>query len=411
MDKNQKIQIESILETSILGGKRRFIICPYGVMGRYVKSVLWEKYDIEPYAIIDNFSKEDGVWNVDELKKHEIPDDVFVILISVFIEIQSGFQKMLMPYFPKEKIINVLGKNNESCLEENKSEDVKLKESLEKGHEIIRNIATDRNKLYFMYSEHNGDIIAASSLMESAKRVYGYAQAVFVCLKRHRDIAKMFDAFDEVVEVSTEEMNHIRCVASHFGYMWGENYILGNTNHLHRCWMVYDNFLDAFKLTILQIPEKCKPSRLSNQIFTRSKEELKRIYGKMVMIAPYANSFANFPLEFWQLIVSELGNKGYGVLCNVFGKEQEIPGTTRLEKGLAETLEISYGCAGVISNRSGFSDLVAFNYDVPHVVIYPDEKMSSYWDISVFGSEKTYKVEWKEAYRDLAKQIVERLLL
>ncbi len=410
-DYENKEMIEKQLDKLIGEGKRTLIICPYGDLGRYACQILKNKYNIEPYAIVDNFSKEEGVWNVDEFKLQDIPENSYVIICSVFPEIQDGFKRILATHIAEDHICNILDKSGVDYADTSAYAKAELAQRLESGHVIIKNITRDKNKLYFLFSYQNGDIIAAASLMESAKRVYGYGQGVFVCLRRHRDIAKMFDAFDEVIEVSTTEMNDIRCVGSQFGYMWGENYILGNKKHLHRCFMIYDNFLDTFKLAIMQIPEKCKPSKLSDKIFTKSKEELKKIYGRSVLIAPYANSFANFPVEFWELIIRELKIKGYNVLCNLFGEEKELPGTVRLEKGLAETLEISYGCAGIISNRSGFSDLIAFNYDVPHVVIYPSEKMASFWDISIYGSDKTYKAVWNESYSELAERVLNLLAL
>lgn len=90
---------------------------------------------------------------------------------------------------------------------------------------------------------------------------------VLVCKKRHAEIAEVFDGITESLVVTEEEMSCIIASGMAYERMFGENYILGNIPLLERCWRMYDNRLDVFKLAILQIPQSCKPEKVSSSLF------------------------------------------------------------------------------------------------------------------------------------------------
>lgn len=81
-------------------------------------------------------------------------------------------------------------------------------------------------------------------------------------------------------------------------------------------------------------------------------------------------------------------NSGFQVYTNVYGDEKEIPGTERLEVSIREAFQIVRYSAGVVSYRSGFSDILAFQPELPHVVINPDAHIMSFDDCSVLGNAK-----------------------
>lgn len=395
----QKEKLHSEIECLVKSGERKFAICPFGEFGKYVKFILNDKFQIQEERVFDNYKTGEGIYSVESLEAQPLDADTIFLVTVEFPELQKGLRNLLLQYVPPERIVTLLERKVDSGSVEKQ---LKYKEE---GRQIIREIAADPDKLYLFFFGANGDVLAAASLMAHVKKLHGFARAALVCLGKHRDFAEMFEAFDEAIIVPKSTSEKIWSCAKSYEDMYGENYILGNIHLLDKIWALYDNRLDPFKLAILQIPQYCQPARVSPDFITTPVEELKAKWNKCILLAPYANTFGRYPDKFWELLVKELKDKGYQIYCNVFGTENEIKGTIRFEASFREAFAMSMGADGVISNRSGFSDVIALNLDVKHVVINPTESRAKYEDIGIYGSKKIVNLVWTEEFEPLVSEI------
>ena len=400
MLKKQKEKLHSEVEYLVRSGKRKFAICPFGEFGEYVKSILNGEYEIQEERVFDNFREGEGIYPVESLKDQPLNTDTIILITVDSGELQRGLRKLLLRYVPSERIVTLFERKVDSGSVE------RHLESQEEGWQSIKEIAADPDKFYLFYSGPNGDVLAVASLAGHVKKMHGYASAALVCLEKHRDFVEMFDAIDAAIIVPRKTMGKILSCAMSYGGMYGKNYILGNIPLLGKTWALYDNRLDVFKLAILQIPQYCKPAQLSPKFITTPVEELKAKWHKCILIAPYANTFDLLPEKFWELLVEKLNDKGYHIYCNVFGAEHEIKGTIRFEASFRDAFEMSMGAAGVVSNRSGFSDVIALNHEVKHVVINPDESRAKFDDVGIYGSKKIVNLVWADEYEALVNEIV-----
>ena len=94
------------------------------------------------------------------------------------------------------------------------------------------------------------------------------------------------------------------------------------------------------------------------------------------------------------------------VYTNVAGNEMPLDGTKRLQVSLQDTFCICSYCRGLISYRSGFTDVMAFNHKVRHVVINPGEAELEYNDITIFGSNRVLNVVYDDRDESLIRDIL-----
>ena len=100
---------------------------------------------------------------------------------------------------------------------------------------------------------------------------------------------------------------------------------------------------------------------------------------------------------------------GFQVYTNVYGQEEEVPGTKPLKVTIREAYQIAQYSAGVVSYRSGFSDILALQPELHHVVINPDDRAMRFDDCSVLGNAKKLLnvVYDPDAEEELIRQIVD----
>ncbi len=79
--------------------------------------------------------------------------------------------------------------------------------------------------------------------------------------------------------------------------------------------------------------------------------------GKSIILAPYANSVSELPLQFWEILAEGLRKLGYFVFTNTAGKQKPVKGTKKIEIPL-EQIGIYLEYAGYfIALRSGLCDI------------------------------------------------------
>ena len=91
--------------------------------------------------------------------------------------------------------------------------------------------------------------------------------------------------------------------------------------------------------------------------------------GKSIILAPYANSVSELPLQFWNILAERLRKLGYFVFTNTAGKQKPVKGTKKIDIPL-EQIGIYLEYAGYfIALRSGLCD-IAGHSRCKQIIIY-----------------------------------------
>jgi FkbM family methyltransferase len=104
---NEWENVELELNKIVLSKKERFIIFPYGEIGRKVKGWLNNKYHLREELILDNNVSQDGCETVQYLQSHNIDDDVYILFCSAYRELRE----CLFEYVGKDKVIDLVHPN------------------------------------------------------------------------------------------------------------------------------------------------------------------------------------------------------------------------------------------------------------------------------------------------------------
>lgn len=107
------MNLEDILEKLELItriNEKKVIIYPYGDIGRKIKKILNDKYQIHEMAIVDDgISKENDNIMSSNYFREVSNDDVVVILASDNVRIYGDLRENLRKYIPSEKVVDLFG--------------------------------------------------------------------------------------------------------------------------------------------------------------------------------------------------------------------------------------------------------------------------------------------------------------
>lgn len=92
----------------------------------------------------------------------------------------------------------------------------------------------------------------------------------------------------------------------------------------------------------------------------------------LILIAPEADSCPTFPNSYWEKVIEKYRMLGYDVLTNAKSEKNSIRGTKFMPLTIEEAILIAQKCAGIISLRSGFCDVVALKHAGFLKVLYPN---------------------------------------
>lgn len=95
------------------------------------------------------------------------------------------------------------------------------------------------------------------------------------------------------------------------------------------------------------------------------------IPGKAVVLSPYAKSVTNISSEYWKKIIKYYKEKNYQIFTNVFGEEQELEETQRLDVKLSELQSVVERAGTFIGIRSGLCDVLQ-EAQCRKIALYPD---------------------------------------
>lgn len=277
------------------------------------------------------------------------------------------------------------------------------------GSVLVDSIKSNPNKFYLFTFHHIGDTVAVCSFAKYLKELQNIQHLVLVCKESHKDIALMFDAFDECITINNKEARLIEICNMNYERLHGSNFIIGNYNFLWKIRWHFNNRIDSFRTCILQLPPQYMPCKVSKNFLLDTKTFFHNETDNVVIIAPYALTCKMLPLCFWEKLVQNITSMGYEVYTNVAKNEKEIYGSERLELSLREMFSLGEKIKCLISYRSGFSDFMACNINLNHIVINPNDGYMSKRDVSAYGSKKIINLEWNDKSKEMISKIIELL--
>ncbi len=278
----------------------------------------------------------------------------------------------------------------------------------ERAQNIIRDKACREDTLYVFSLYHSGDTMKLAAYAHHLKEFYSQPRIAFVSLQKNSVVKDMFDAVDEIITISEEEREILELTSQQHVCMYGENWIVGSSKNMLLSHFpgpegvygtdvskVFPNACEAYKSMILQIPYFYDAADVSSDFVDAYDEILAERYKNSILLAPFAYSIPSPEPYFWEDLARWLKEEGYDVYTNVSQSEQEIDGTMRLCEDLRTTFNLCRYFSAIISTRSGFSDFMAFQPEVLHIVFSPEENMMRFHDIAAYGrSEKIYNINW-----------------
>ena len=132
-------------------------------------------------------------------------------------------------------------------------------------------------------------------------------------------------------------------------------------------------------------------------------EHMKLPKGKTIILAPEANSFPTFPMEFWFQLSQALKKKGWHVCTNMANGSIPIPETRPFYFPLNEAIPVAELAGFVVSFRSGFCDLIS-SAKCKLVVVYPKTTYSAGTYFTSFSLRKMGLSESLDEYEPDANE-------
>ena len=142
---------------------------------------------------------------------------------------------------------------------------------------------------------------------------------------------------------------------------------------------------------------------VSNSNSCVNKVDSKKNY---IILNPYSNSM-DIDNDFFAVLAAELLQRGYVVYTNVFGEQQEIKNTLRLECSIDELYQYAKEAYCVISIRSGILDYIVSNTKCMFV-LYDDLKFYNLYSLNQW---KTSCNIFEYRYREDNKKDIISLIL
>ena len=277
------------------------------------------------------------------------------------------------------------------------------------AQKIITEKATRKDTLYIFSLYHSGDTMKLAPYVHHLKRFYEPDRIAFVLVQKSAYLTEMFEAIDEILPLTEEEREILELASQQHMCMYGENWIVGSSKnmllshfpgpegvHGTDTRLTFPNACEAYKSMILQIPYFYEAADVADSFKEPFDDDLADQYARSILLAPNTYSIPSPDMEFWEFLAYKLIDAGYEVYTNAFGDEPVIEGTLRFDYGMRDTYNLSRYFRGVITARSGFSDFLAFQPEVLHIVLSPEEKIMRFHDISCYGkSKRIHNINWE----------------
>lgn len=198
--------VKKTLAEYIKKGEKKFVIYPYGENGRIVKNILWDYFDIEPVAIVDNnYCRFNNKIQSSDKFLENYDQESYVIITIENEKIRNEIKSQLLDYNVKaEKIISVF-KKSEPRME-------KLENQL-----ALYNILPHREK---------NSVKAVKRKIKI--RILYESSVLWNTLERVASAFRKDTKYDlKIIVINQIKSNEIDCIEKHlkeFSYIWEEEY-------------------------------------------------------------------------------------------------------------------------------------------------------------------------------------------
>lgn len=265
---------------------------------------------------------------------------------------------------------------------------------------MFKDFKYNKDYTYFVLPYGLGDTMIVASLKNKIEEMYNI-KIHFLIKKNHEIILNLYNINDYTV-VNMPKVKQMNKFKDYNEIKRGELFISHplfiNDNSLINQFnegkiSFYQLYLKFFKLP-LDLKFKCfdKRKEFSSDLIRQVNSKLLLIkendLSNVILLAPEANSCPNFPKCYWSKIAKEYKDKGYTVISNITKKRNLIKYSKYVPLTTEEALYIAQNCAGTISLRSGFSDLVAIKHNGFCEVLYPNIDI-----LNLYSIKRAYSID------------------
>ena len=211
----------------------------------------------------------------------------------------------------------------------------------------------------------------------------------FIIKPTHEIVMKMYGIKD--YSFQTFDKNELRAIAQrNTEVKKGEYFVahpqfIGDDGKLLEDFYNFKiSFVDIFKKTFwlsddVQFKYPTIPPVLSNEF--REKVEKIAPLNKVILFSPEAFSTNKVVPDVLENEVKKLTDKGFVVISNVIDKHETIKGSVYLPLTIDEAVALGINCAGVLSVRSGFTDIIV-PFLKETVIYYPNIETLNLYSLS-----------------------------
>ncbi len=234
--------------------------------------------------------------------------------------------------------------------------------------ELAQNLKADC--YYFVSPASAGDTYRLCAL-KSALESHYKGKIILIIKAMHEAVCEMFEGLEYVIceDKSVDFCKFRQCL------------ILDNVVSVPTLGKIYSHFInyefgkdlaadtqldfDRVRLMLPQSAQRTLPTNL-HKISESLRAKLHKIapLDKIILFCPEANSFPKLPFIIFKDECQRLRKEGYSIVVNTLKYKQEYArffseGVYDLDLSLKEAIALGISCAGVISTRAGFCDIVA----------------------------------------------------
>ncbi len=241
--------------------------------------------------------------------------------------------------------------------------------------EVFKRICIlDKNEWGFVCPMHVGDTYFICALANALMNEHGGSNFVAIVKKSHEDIPKLFTSITRIVVVDDIPITALKKFSRFtkgqpiYGHYCHSPFVslLGIKDlHILDLWRA---FLRLPHTSELSIPKESDTQTVKNVKTLFKKKNLPE--SKTLILAPKANSVNQIKPLFWEYISERAIKHGWAVCTNTDNSKEVINGTVQINFRLGEAIIASELAGWVISQRSGFCDLIS-SANTKLTIIYP----------------------------------------
>lgn len=262
--------------------------------------------------------------------------------------------------------------------------------------ELAQNLKADC--YYFVSPASAGDTYRLCMLKVALESHYK-GKIIFIIKAMHEAICEMFVGLEYVIceDKSVDFCKYKQCL------------ILDNVVSVPTIGKIHSNFIyyefpadtdnqlefDRVRLMLPQSAQRVLPTNLP-KISESLRAKLDKIapLNQIILFCPEANSFPKLPFIIFKDECQKLRKEGYSIVVNSLKYKKEYArffsdGVYDLDLSLKDAIALGISCAGVISTRAGFCDIVA-HYCKRLKIYYTAFSNYIMWDRVLPNTERVY---------------------